>query len=341
MNGLELETVRVDGVEDMIRLFDGPNISCVPLGSGVPHGRLLHASFGDIFLRAGELSLDVRTRAAVEDKSRIFLDMKLDSHSRLFSFRSGKDCLPGDVYVLCPGDVCDFRATGDVAFANVGLSAELLLREGGEDALRGDLEFWVHQRWFRAPATTRSLIVMSVQRIVSHLARPDVPVTDAILGQLQAELTEAFLWGIMLHESQSAERRTSSASIVRRVEDWVDGRPPEGIHIGDLCRELHLSRRTLQRAFTEALGIGPARYLAHKRLTAVRAELRHGDPAQLRVTDTATKYGFWQLGRFARDYREMFGERPSETLSRPCGERRGNAARSAGAERRAGLAQTA
>jgi AraC-like DNA-binding protein len=341
MSALELTKVRIDGIEDMRRVLDGPNVSCVPLGSGVPHGTLLHASLGEVFLSAGEVWLDVRTRAAFEVRDRVFLDMKLDSSSHLFSFRSGKECLAGDVYVLAPGDVCDYRATGNISFANISMSAERLLRQGAQDTLRGDGEFWLQQRWFRAPAATRALIASSVQRIVSQLACTEVPATAAVLGQLQAELTEAFLWGIMLHENRSRERRTSSAVIVRRVEDWVDGRAPEGIHIGDLCRELHLSRRTLQRAFTETLGIGPARYLAHKRLTAVRAELRRGDPTQLRVTDTATKYGFWQLGRFAKDYRQVFGERPSETLSRRCGERRGNTTRAVGPERRAGLARTA
>jgi AraC-like DNA-binding protein len=317
MTQLQIAKVTVDGIEDIRRILDGPSTKCVPLGSGVPHGTLLHASLGDIFLRAGELSLDIRTKAAFAQRSHILLDMKLDSQSRLFSFRSGKECLPGDVYVLAPGDVCDYRATGQLSFAIIALPVELLLRQGGDDLTRGDVEFWQHRRWFRAPPATRALIVRSVQRIVAAMAQTDHPVTGAALTQLQSELTEAFLWGVMLHEHKAHERQSlSGAAIVRRVEDWVDGQAPESIQIGDLCRALHLSRRTLQRAFTETLGIGPSRYLTHRRLIAVRTELRGGDSGLIRVTDTATKYGFWQLGRFARDYRQVFGERPSETLSR-------------------------
>jgi AraC-like DNA-binding protein len=34
------------------------------------------------------------------------------------------------------------------------------------------------------------------------------------------------------------------------------------------------------------------------------------------VHDVATRWGFWNLGEFAADYRRQFGELPSETLRR-------------------------
>jgi AraC family ethanolamine operon transcriptional activator len=32
------------------------------------------------------------------------------------------------------------------------------------------------------------------------------------------------------------------------------------------------------------------------------------------VTDVALEFGFWHLGRFAEQYKGMFGESPHETL---------------------------
>jgi AraC family ethanolamine operon transcriptional activator len=49
----------------------------------------------------------------------------------------------------------------------------------------------------------------------------------------------------------------------------------------------------------------------------VRRALRESTPTETTVTEIATRYGFWQFGRLAGEYRSLFGEAPSATLGRP------------------------
>ena len=316
MSELQVTRLRIDSFEDVRRVLDEKVTTCVPLGSAAPRGILLLASIGEVLLRAGELAADIRARSGIDGNS-ISFSMKLHSDSTLFSFRSGKEVLPGDVYRLAHGDICDYRVSGHLAFAVISIDADLLLEYGAEDALRGEVGFWEESCWFRAPPYTRDRVARSVWQIISQVSPPQWSVTGQALRQLQSDLVEPFLWGILSDERLPHERHgLSSAAIVRNVEEWVDERAPETIQIADLCHALHISRRTLHRAFAETLGMGPTHYLTRRRCTAARAELREADPATVNVTDIATKYGFWQLGRFASEYRKLFGERPSDTLGK-------------------------
>ena len=59
-----------------------------------------------------------------------------------------------------------------------------------------------------------------------------------------------------------------------------------------------------------------ARHRGRNEKIHVREHLRQADPALHTVTETAYRYGFTHMGRFAAEYRARFGEAPSTTLGR-------------------------
>jgi AraC family ethanolamine operon transcriptional activator len=88
--------------------------------------------------------------------------------------------------------------------------------------------------------------------------------------------------------------------------------------VHDLCIELHVSERTLRYGFQEYFGMSPMTYLKVQRLNGVRRHLKTATVNQATVTDIAVQWGFWHMGQFAKDYKKMFGECPSETLRHVC-----------------------
>ncbi|MFZ5508537.1 MAG: helix-turn-helix domain-containing protein [Pseudomonadota bacterium] len=114
--------------------------------------------------------------------------------------------------------------------------------------------------------------------------------------------------------ARSAVSRTTRHAIVSRAQEYMRAHVEEALTVEDLCRELGVSRRTLQYSFQEVLQLNPVSYLRAMRLNGVRRMLKAADPERDSVQDIAARWGFWHLSHFAADYRRMFGELPSETL---------------------------
>jgi AraC-like DNA-binding protein len=104
--------------------------------------------------------------------------------------------------------------------------------------------------------------------------------------------------------------------VLRRFRRMVEENPEEPLFIPEICKAIRVSSRTLQICCQEHLGLSPKRYLILRRLHLARRALRQAEPDATTVTCIATRYGFWQLGRFAVEYHSLFGESPSTTLGR-------------------------
>ena len=104
--------------------------------------------------------------------------------------------------------------------------------------------------------------------------------------------------------------------IIRRSMDFVDQHDGEHLSVEQLATAAGVSERTLRDAFLRYFGVAPVRYLNWRTLHQVRKALKGADPSVTTVTEIATQFGVWHFSRFARDYRFLFGELPSETVQR-------------------------
>ncbi|HJV25282.1 MAG TPA: helix-turn-helix domain-containing protein [Aromatoleum sp.] len=107
----------------------------------------------------------------------------------------------------------------------------------------------------------------------------------------------------------------SHVEVVRRARELVSAHQDDPPSIRELCLALGVSRRWLQLSFNAVLQMSPLAYLRAMRLDRARRMLASGATG-VQVKNAVEAYGFWHLSRFSRDYRDLFGELPSETLQR-------------------------
>jgi AraC-like DNA-binding protein len=171
--------------------------------------------------------------------------------------------------------------------------------------------------------TAQPAAMARLQRLhaaAGHLAEeaPEViadPVAAHGLEQALIEAMTGCLGEGEVGEDSVAQRQHEL--IMRRFRRVVEERPDQPLYIPEICAAIRVASRTLRVCCREHLGMGPKRYLLLRRMHLARRAPREAIPGAASVTEIATRYGFWQFGRFAVEYRSLFGETPSATLSHP------------------------
>jgi AraC-like DNA-binding protein len=230
--------------------------------------------------------------------------------------RDGLEMLPFEI-IRCSNDKSFFRRSAGLAsIGSISLPVETM---AVVEAIVGcDLTPPKDALSVRPPPAAMAKL-QRLHAAAGQLAE-DAP---AVIGHPEAArgLEQALILAMVncLGGSEVAQNRSAlrqHAKIMRRFHEVVEERPDQAIFIPELCTAVGTSERTLRTCCQEHLGVSPKRYLLLRRMHLVRRRLRESAPATTTVTEIATRYGFWQFGRFAGEYRSLFGEPPSITLGR-------------------------
>jgi AraC-like DNA-binding protein len=267
----------------------------------------------DLWLQHFSESLP-RTAHVYTGAGRIAIGFRTSSGSPLT--RSGLVVSSTDIIYRAEPDRSFFHiTTGPVSYAAMSLPvAEIAAL--GEEMMGCDL---VAPKGILAPPQDAVARVQRLHAAARSLAEdaPAVLTYPEAARSLEQALIEAMVHCLRgePHKDRAAQRH--HAAIMRRFHRVVEERVDEPLYIPELCKQVGASERTLLACCWEHLGMGPKQYLLLRRMHMVRRALREGARAQTTVTEVAARYGFWQFGRFAVEYKTLFGESPSATLARP------------------------
>ncbi len=132
----------------------------------------------------------------------------------------------------------------------------------------------------------------------------------------EAELFEYL--ALILDDSRPAPltvRQNRCRALASQVRDYLEANLNRVVSIAEICSYFEVRPRTLHYAFKVCFGVSPSHYHRCRRLQLVRAQLLYRNPAEATVTELATERHFFHFGRFAADYKSVFGETPAQTLA--------------------------
>lgn len=157
---------------------------------------------------------------------------------------------------------------------------------------------------------------MRAVRLLSNLSQRE-DTGPLLIDRLVEETVVGLLWASE-HSLRPQLQGTSPASVsaFRRGVDLIHAIPEEALTLDSLARYAGVSGRSLQLSFRRELGLSPMKYLKTVRLDRAAEALRETSPCDSFVSEVARRFGFTHLGRFAADYAQRHGEKPSETCRR-------------------------
>jgi len=318
-----LGAYRVAGTDDFEQLqhvaakvYDAR--ACELIDDAIPFSaRASYFAFGTSSL--SYCNYGARTRLEFRDDAYLRLQFSIKGTARTTIGRSTHD-VDGDTLVTSPPDAAlEFGVGYEQLVLRVAcndLQQDLVALLGRMP--KGDFAF-EPQTPANASAASRRLREQ-VFHTVRMIDLTTEPVPTALLGEMEQALRLAVLFGIpnSFSTALSEGERVAAPWQVRAVEEWIDAHWRENVTLEKLVEISGASARSIFVTFRNARGYTPMVYLKRVRLKAARALLLN-PAAGATVTGVMFACGFTSQGHFARDYRQAFGELPSETLRRARG----------------------
>ena len=269
------------------------------LESGAFSGELRGVIGGSIVLNSGRYSRTLRARGCLPaDAVVIGAILEAERDGCINGFRCGAR----DLICYPPGAELDYLLPARTHWAALQVPRALL----GELGLPPSL--FARPRVFSASLPGCARIVSRIARLAGAGARVSLRDWEAEVATLADELAPLALQRGGLHARPNYAERMRQ---LRSFEQQVNERIGESLRIPALCDAIGVAQRTLEQTFRDQLGVSPKRYLTILRLHAARDALLRG--AATHIGTLAAGCGIPHAGRFASDYRKLFGEAPSAT----------------------------
>jgi AraC family ethanolamine operon transcriptional activator len=223
----------------------------------------------------------------------------------------GEQLVPEECPALLPGDDYELFSSGVETYFSIVIDAQLcnteclLLTGQPFSSLIYSQRVWINNE-------DQQFLIQAISQQMEHQRKYSNQLSIQQQYLLEKQLAEQLLFTIR----PPFDRKTTIPNrrrVAYEAERLICRHAQKHLTIEQLCRFIGCSARTLHLGFKERYGTTPAQYAKIIALNAVRNQLRLV-PLTSNVTEVAMSWGFYHLGRFSQQYKQLFDELPSVTI---------------------------
>ena len=314
---LSYSALPINGIEDLTDAVAGTHLEPTLLKPGLLKGPLVHAVCERATLSSGAFRGEAHVTGPLSTANHtvgVLLDTEGANSQWAFETKGG------DIAIVPPILEHDARHGKMTHWVTLSLPLEdiLMRAEIGQPHLTE--AFFEETAMYRPAPHIAQRTIKSFRTALREMTQnPSLIRSSRALNAMFDELIGSSRRAFGRVGENPIERRSmfvNARRIVEHSREYLRTHNDRPVRLPELCQHLGVSERNLNRAFREVLDLPPAAYLRRWRLCQVRQMLAQTKNVDMTVADAGLHFGFWELGRFAAQYKQLFGEYPSQTLMR-------------------------
>ncbi|MET4295772.1 AraC-like DNA-binding protein [Bradyrhizobium sp. LB8.2] len=248
-----LRRVRVDSIDQLREIVPGVRREIVQIGRGRLKGNVIQTRIGDLPLDFATINVGIRTRGS-SDATRLMVGMLTHATDRVT--RSSYQSQQKDVMLLPPGSEQENRFYGGASMLVIAPSLADVEKVFSAEPALCETAFGQRQQFKATPETARTIPKM--RSLIAWLIEHNSALTEEAAAFWKRAIIEAMMANVLDGLPQRPDGPLLSAlKTVRLAEEYLDAQGRRPVHVSELTVHLGISRRTLHRAFHDALGVGP------------------------------------------------------------------------------------
>ncbi len=169
-------------------------------------------------------------------------------------------------------------------------------------------------RHFFIPSTEHQ---HQLRSLIKTLTSGDAGISYQAVLDIQDTIMELLSKILTINSALSKSRQPTQARslvIVKRALTYIHKDNKINLNSCELAAVSFCCIRSLENAFKAVLDMTPKQYLIKRRMQLIYEELK--TEGGLLISETITKFGVVNQGRFAQDYYKFYGEYPHQTRKR-------------------------